>query len=96
MWHIKPMTDKPLANEVDRVHCLRLHSRKADGPLYTHMVVFSVLKDGYVHVDPYAWRDGIWVNNHVIPHPYPGIYDKDQARLVWNKLRKAGYVHKNV
>jgi hypothetical protein len=91
------MTTKPSFHEVEKVYHLRVPSgRNAHGVLYTHLVVFSVLKDGYVHVEPYAWDYDrcIWVTNHETPHPYTGTYHSDQARHIWNSLVKDhGYIH---
>jgi hypothetical protein len=91
------MTTKPSFHEVLHRHHLRLRSKTAHGPVvFTHLVVFSVLKDGYVHMEPYAWDYDrcIWVTNHAFPHPYTGTYDKDQARQIWDSLvNDHGYFH---
>jgi hypothetical protein len=89
-------TVKPLFHEVEHRYHLRLRNETAHRPVYTHMVVFSVLKDGYVHVEPYAWDYDccVWVTDHAFPHPYTGTYPKDQARQVWNYLvNDHGYIH---
>lgn len=89
----------------ETTHMLCHKNHKENRELYTTVVLFTEIRkadhplDGKcVHIQIYKWvGDGLfWARSEYATlesyEARSGTYAIDDARLVWNKLKKAGYV----